>query len=300
MPSLRILQVLPQLNRGGVERATLDLVAALRKNSSTTYVACENGSLINELIQLGGTHLNLPAASKNPVQMMLNAWSLAKLIRTHNIQIIHARSRAPAWSALWAARWERIPFVTTYHGAYSASHTFKNFYNSVMGRGDRVIAISKFIEQRIKEQHPFAAPNIRLIPEGIDTQTFDPKQIPSSDITTLRKMWGIPLDASIFLLPGRINHSKGHTIFLEALHQLKNHEVWGVILGQDPGDTPYLLKLKDLASSLPVRFIHHVPSLPIAYAAADFIVSPSLVPETFGRVIAEAGAMERIIPRGNP
>ena len=297
MPTLRILQVLPELNIGGVERTTLDMVAALRQVFPVTYVASQGGGLLPELENLGGTHFALPLASKNPFQMVRNALALIQLIRKYDIQIIHARSRAPAWSALWAARWTKVPLVTTFHGAYRTSNAIKTFYNSVMARGTRVIAISEFISRYIQKHYPASLQKIRLIHEGIDVDVFDSQNVSQEEIRALRKAWGVPTDAKIVLLPGRITRIKGQTIFIEALRHLNNPKIFGIILGQrqDQDKSSYSKEVACQMEGLPIRCIPHTPVPHIAYAAADFVVSPSLAPETFGRVTAEAGAMERVV-----
>jgi len=295
MSNLRILQVLPELNMGGVERTTLDMVGALRQVFPVTYVASQGGSLIPELETLGGTHFTFPLASKNPFQIIQNAISLARLIRRHHIQIIHARSRAPAWSALWAAHWTKIPLVTTFHGAYHTSSAVKTFYNSVMARGTRVIAISEFIARHIQEQYPAALKKIRLISEGIDVEAFSVKTVSQEEAEAFRNAWGIPINAKVFLLPGRVTRLKGQAIFIEALRYLNDPNIVGIILGQNQSNSSYTQEVTRQMEGLPIRHVSHTQTLNIAYAAADFIVSPSLAPETFGRVTAEAGAMERVI-----
>jgi len=295
MSTLRILQVLPQLNMGGVERTTLDMVMALRQVFPVTYVASQGGSLLPELKSLGGTHFTLPLASKNPLQMVRNSMRLVRLIRDHDIQLIHARSRAPAWSALWAARWTKIPLVTTFHGAYRTSNIFKTFYNSVMARGTRVIAISEFVLRHIQQHHPTSLPRIQLIHEGIDVEAFDSQCISQQEIKALRKTWKIPPDAKVFLLPGRITRLKGQTVFIEAFRQLNNPNVFGIILGQSQLNSSYSQEVDRQLEGLQIQRISHTQTLKVAYAAADFVVSPSLATETFGRVTAEAGAMGRVI-----
>lgn len=292
---MRVLQVLPALNIGGVERATLDMVAALRHAFPITYVASQGGSLLNNLERLGGTHFTLPLASKNPLQMLLNAYDLAQLIRTHSIELVHARSRAPAWSALWAARWTKTPFITTYHGTYLSSNAVKTYYNSVMTRGDQVIAISQFIAQYILQQHQNRSPKVRLIREGIDTDVFDPQKVPPEAALDLRKSWDIPENAVVILLPGRVSRIKGQTVFIEALRQLNVPNVFGVILGPDQPNSTYPTEVRQLSEGLPLRRILNTPIPRVAYAAADFVVYPSVTPEAFGRVTAETGAMERVI-----
>lgn len=295
MTSLRILQVLPELNMGGVERVTLDMVSALLKVTTNTYVASQGGTLVPEIERLGGTHFALPLATKNPYQIIKNAFSLAKLIRDHNIRLVHARSRAPGWSALLATRLTKVPLVTTYHGAYNSSNIFKSFYNSVMTRGDRVIAISEFIQKTINECYPKALSRVRLIPEGINLDIFDPQHISQQEIQELRKSWGIPENATVFLAPGRITRIKGQTVFVEAIRRLNNPNLFGVILGSHHDRSSYPTEVRFLSTDLPIRFIPHTSKPKVAYAAADFVVNPSLAQEAFGRVTAEAGAMERVV-----
>ena len=295
MSDLRVLQVLPALNIGGVERATLDMAAALRQVSSHTYVASEGGVLLPELARLGGTHLPLPANSKNPLQLLRNAFTLAQIIRKHDIQVIHARSRAPAWSALWAARWTKTPFVTTYHGTYLSTNALKTFYNSVMTRGDRVIAISEFIARYIDQNHPTCSSPVNLIREGIDTDIFNPQKVSKEDTVALKKAWDIPKKAIVFLLPGRVSRIKGQAVFVEALRRLNHPDVVGVILGQNQGKSSYPEEVVRLSQGLPIRFIDNTPIPRVAYTMADFTVYPSIEPEAFGRVTAEAGAMERVV-----
>jgi len=295
MSRLRVLQVLPELQMGGVERATLDMVAALRKQFPETYVASQGGSLVSELNHLGGIHITLPLASKNPLTIFSNARALAQLVRAYNIQVIHARSRAPGLSALLAARWTRIPFVTTYHGAYRSTNFLKAFYNSIMARGDGVIAISEFIAHHIHHHYPSYSKRVHLIHEGINVQEFSPTTVSNTEIKTLRTSWGATDETIIFLLPGRISRIKGQAIFIEAIKHLKNKHILGVILGHEEHKSSFLKELEKLSEGLPIRFVPYTPNPKAAYAAANFIVCPSLAPEAFGRITAEAGAMERVV-----
>lgn len=295
MSSLQVLQILPKLELGGVERATLDMVSELRKVSSAAYVACEPGALISELVSCGGTHLNLPMSTKNPFQIIQNARKLVRLIQKHNINLIHARSRAPAWSAFLASKWTNVPLITTYHGAYSASNRLKKFYNSIMVRSDLVIANTEYIVAHIQAHYPYSAHKIRLIRAGIDLETFNPCNVKSEDAIALRKEWGIPSEAIIFTLPGRLSRRKGHLVFVEAIRHLNDPKVWGLIIGENDFSTPYSKEVLLLSKGLQVRYFPARFQLQMTYHASDFIVCPSTAPETFGRVVAEAGAMERIV-----
>ena len=271
------------------------MALALRQNYPTTYVASNTGTLLPELNRLGGTHFQMPLATKNPFKILYNAVKLSRLIRNHHIDLVHARSRAPAWSALLASKLTKVPLVTTYHGAYQSTNVFKNLYNSVMTRGDRVIAISDFILNTIHKNHSTTRTKTRLIREGIDLDEFDPNKVKSQDVDILKKEWNIPSEAIIFLLPGRISRLKGQTIFIDAIRRLNNPKIVGVILGQNQENSPYPAEVRRLADGLPIRLIPYITKPRLAYAAADFIISASLVGEAFGRVAAEAGAMERII-----
>lgn len=295
MLSLKILQVLPELNLGGVERVTLDMVSALRQAFPETFVASNGGSLLTELERLGGTHFTLPLASKNPFQIVRNAQRLADLIRTHNIDLIHARSRAPAWTALLAARFTDIPLVTTYHGAYSSTNMLKSLYNSVMTRGDRVIAISQFIANHINKNYPNSHSKVRLIHEGIDVEEFNPQHVSQKEIEDIRHSWGISPNTTVFLVPGRVTRLKGQLIFIDAIRQLNVPNVAGVILGQTQESQSYTMEVRRSCNGLPIHLLPQMSRPRAAYAAADVIVSPTLAQEAFGRVTAEAGAMERVI-----
>jgi glycosyltransferase involved in cell wall biosynthesis len=295
MSSLRILQVLPELNMGGVERVTLDMVAALREITPTTFVASQGGALVVEVEKLGGIHFHLPLASKNPYRIVKNGVALARLIRKHEISLVHARSRAPAWSCLIATRLAKVPFITTYHGAYNSTNILKTFYNSIMTRGDRVIAISEFIKKTILQHHPKTLPRIRIIPEGIDTDKFNPQKVTRQEIEEFKNTWGIPENATVFLVPGRVTRIKGQLVFLDALRRLNNPNLFGVILGINQDNSSYPAQVRQQSQDLPIKLIPFHAKPMVAYAAADFVVSPSLAQEAFGRVTAEAGAMERVI-----
>ena len=295
MSNLRILQVIPEIKMGGVERATLDMVSALRKIYPTTYVAAKRGDLLPVLEDLGATYFPLSLTTKNPIQMIRNGYCLAQIIRDYNIDVIHARSRAPAWSALLAARLTRTPFVTTYHGAYRSTNKLKTFYNSVMARGDRVIAISDFIYKAIEHHHPQALSKVSLIREGIDLEEFNPHSVTPYQVELLKKEWRIPPTATLFLVPGRVSRLKGQSIFIDAIRRLNNPNIVGVILGENQENSTYPAEIRHQSEGLPIRLIPYLPKPKIAYAAADCIVSPSLAEEAFGRITAEAGAMERII-----
>jgi glycosyltransferase involved in cell wall biosynthesis len=296
-----VLQIVPSLDAGGAERTTIDIARALNEAGWAALVASEGGRLEPELARAGGRLIRLPAASKNPAVIFANAARLAKLIRRERVGVIHARSRAPAWSALIAARQTGIPFVTTYHGAYEAQNPFKRFYNSVMARGDAVIANSRWTAQHIAGAYGWAKGRIVTIPRGIDLSVFDPAAVAPERVRVLREAWGAGADDRVILLPGRLTRWKGQHVFIEALAILaREAEIAGVravIAGDAQGRLDYFAELKAaiarhrLAGT--VVLSDHIADMPAAYAASDIVVSASIEPEAFGRIPAEAAAMRR-------
>ena len=254
-----------------------------------------------ELALSGGELVPLPLDTKAPHALVANAYRLRDLIRTRNVALVHARSRAPAWSALWAARLARVPFVTTYHGIYNASNPLKRFYNSVMARADAVIANSHWTAAHIKSQYRFAPKNLIVIPRGIDLARFDPAGVPPDRAAALRTSWGAKDEDIVILLPGRLTRWKGQTVFIAALAQLKREGrlagVRAVLAGDPQGRTDYEDELRTAIAEAGLRDIVAIPGhttdMPAAYLAADIVVSASTDPEAFGRVSAEASAMAR-------
>ncbi|MBY0280547.1 MAG: glycosyltransferase family 4 protein [Alphaproteobacteria bacterium] len=291
----RVLQVLPSLISGGVENASADMVAGIKKAypNAETFVASSGGVLVDKIFLLGGKHFELSLKDKAPWALVRNAFSLKSLIKKNNIQIIHARSRAPAWSSFWAARQTKIPFITTYHGIYNSNSSVKSFYNSIMARGDRVIAISEYVAEHIKQHYPNLTSHIVVIPEGIDTAYFDPAEISVEAIDALRAKWAIPPESKIILLPGRLTKWKGQKVLIEALRQMDTTSLFGIILGDSQGRETYYQELMNQAKDLPIKFINDYHDMPTAYALADVVLSCSTDPEAFGRVTAEALAMGR-------
>lgn len=291
----RVLQVLPSLESGGVERATVDTVAGVKKAypDTETFVTSSGGVLVDKIFLMGGHHLELPLNKKAPWSLACNALALKKLIKDYNVNLLHARSRAPAWSALWAAKQTNIPFITTYHGVYNCNNSLKVFYNSIMARGDKVIAISQYVARHIKESYPHLSPHITVIQEGIDTTYFNSAEVSVEAINTLRAKWKIPDGRKVILLPGRLTRWKGHAVLIDALRQMDTSNLFAIILGDDQGRESYRLELENKAVALPIKFLKEYHDMPTAYALADVVLSCSTDPEAFGRVTAEALAMGR-------
>lgn len=298
--TLTILQVIPDLDAGGAERTTIDIAGAITAAGGTALVASEGGRLEGELQAMGGELIRLPVASKNPLTILSNAVKLEKIIRERNVSVIHARSRAPAWSAFFAARATKIPFVTTYHGAYKAGGWLKKQYNGVMAAGALVIANSEFTGEAIAKAYKIEKKRIAVIPRGTDFTAFDKSKITLERVLEMKAKWGLAgYRGPIILLPGRLTRWKGQLVLIEALGQLKHEgrlgDAMAVLAGDAQGREAYVeevkLAIKGAEVQTRVKIVGHEADMPTAYAAASLVVSASTEPEAFGRVMVEASAM---------
>lgn len=291
-----VLQVLPAFETGGVERGALEIAAALVDAGGTALVASRGGRLEHDLARAGGRHLRLPVHSKNPLVIRANARRLARIIRAEGVDIIHARSRAPAWAAWLAARRTGCRFVTTVHGPYSCGG-LKQRYNAVMARGDRVIAISGFIAGYLEANYGIAPPRVQVIHRGVDTGHFDPGAVGPQRLVRLAEAWRLPEDRPVVLMPGRLTRWKGQLVLIEALGRLGAKEISCVIVGSDQGRAGYRRELERAVARLGLGAVVHLVGdcrdMAAAYMLADVVVSASTDPEAFGRVIVEAQAMGR-------
>jgi glycosyltransferase involved in cell wall biosynthesis len=294
-----ILQILPHLEAGGAERTAVDVAAALVAAGYRAVVASEGGRLVGELLAAGGEHRPFPAATKNPAKMAVNVGRLARLVRATGADLVHARSRAPAWVALLAARRTGVPFVTTYHGAYNEASSLKNLYNSVMARGDAVIANSAWTARLVAERHPFAAGRIVTIPRGSDLAAYAPEAVPPARIEALAAAWGLSAEdraRPIVLQLARLTGWKGQTVLVEAMARLAaaGSPAIAVLAGDPQGRTDYVARLKAqiAAAGLAgrIRLAGHVVDVPAALGLADVVAVPSTEPEAFGRSAVEAQA----------
>lgn len=295
-----VLQVIPHLGAGGAERTTIEVAEALTAAGATALVASVGGRLEGELTRVGGKLIRIDSlASKNPITIRWNAHILSKIAKQNDVKLIHARSRAPGWSALWAARGMKLPFVTTYHGVYNAKGGLKRWYNSVMARGDTVIANSDYTAAHVREQHPEAASRIVTIHRGVDIAKFSAEAVNDARRASLRKAWRIDEAAGpIILLPARLTGWKGHREAIAAAGILaeKPDQPWNLVfVGDHQGRLDYVGELAGLISQhgvdLRVRMAGHCDDMPAALALSDIVIAPSNEPEAFGRVAAEAGAM---------
>src|SRR5712691_8258100 len=228
-----VLQVIPSLVSGGAERGTIDLAGALAASGWTAYVASSGGPMENQLARVGARHLKLPLASKNPLVMRRNVAALTEIIRRHKIDIVHARSRAPAWSAWSAARAARRRFVTTFHNAYDRDLPLKRWYNSVMARGERVIAISDFVGEHVAQIYGVGPDRLRIIPRGVDLAAFDPHRVSGERVAALATRWRVPEDAAVVMLPGRLTRWKGGLDFIAAIARLGRRDLCCLLVGAE-------------------------------------------------------------------
>lgn len=298
-----ILQVLPALQSGGVERGTLEIARAISQAGWKPLVASSGGPMAAQLARYQAAHYTLPLDKKNPLAIFSNARKLATIIRIQKVNIVHARSRAPAWSAWLACKWTGAKFMTTFHGTYNGTGRFKKLYNSIMVRGERVIAISQFIVDHIKQNYTVDESRIRLIHRGVDLKLFVPDSASSSRLDALIREWRLPPDHPVILFPGRITRWKGQDIFLQALASLPHRNFIAVILGDDKKKSGYREELEKMIVDLKleghVRFENHTQSMKEAYTIARIVVATSIEPEAFGRVVIEAQAMGKPVIASN-
>jgi glycosyltransferase involved in cell wall biosynthesis len=293
-----VLQVLPSLVTGGVERGTVDMAASLQEAGWLALVASSGGPMVRELDRLGVQHIALPLHSKNPLVIRANIARLEKIIRDHSVDIVHARSRAPAWSAISAAQNTATHFVTTFHGTYNRGpFNLKLLYNAVMTRGERVIAISQFIAEHIQTTYHTSPERIRVVHRGIDIDKFDPNKVSQERIIQLANRWRIPDGYRVVMLPGRLTRWKGQEVLIEALARLGRRDIRCLLVGSDQGRTAYHDALHSMVKRRGLTDIVHIVGecndMPAAYMLTDVVVSASTDPEAFGRVIVEAQAMGR-------
>ncbi|MFQ5971346.1 MAG: glycosyltransferase family 4 protein [Alphaproteobacteria bacterium] len=292
-----VLQVVPALETGGggAERSTIDVAAALMARGHRAVVASTGGQLVRELDRTGARHLAMPVAAKNPFVMRANVERICHAIDEFAVDLVHARSRAPAWSALAAAHRSGVPFVTTFHGTYTFKGPLKRWYNSVMTRGDLVIANSRFIADHVVANYQLAAERIRIIPRGVDLELFSPERVSPERVIALSRQWNVRDDTLVVMLPARLVRWKGHVVLLEALARLRPENAVCLLVGAEGGRDRYRRELEARITrtglSNIVHLTGHCRDMPAALMLADVVVSASTEPEAFGRVIAEAQAM---------
>ena len=307
---LKVLQVIPKLGYGGAETGCFDIAHYLFENNCSSFLITNGGPLTKFINKKKVKYIRLPVNSKNPIIMLLNTILISVIVFFYNIDIIHARSRAPAWSCFLASKITRKKFVTTFHGTYNFKSNIKKFYNSVMLRSDLVIAGSNFIFSHIKENYKEYLNNSKkflVIFRGINIDYFDASTTFTEDEDKLFKSWNLEVEKKTILLPGRITEWKGHEMFIEAMNkiniQLGHKSFKAVILGSDQGRDLYKKKLIRLVEQYrmndQIKFVDHCENMPLAYKISDLIVSTSIEPEAFGRIAVEAQSMEKPIIASN-
>ena len=311
MPTkLKVLQVIPKLGYGGAETGCYDIAHYLNENNCKSYIITSGGELTKFINKKKVKLIRLPVQSKNPIIMLFNAIVISLIILFCNINIVHARSRAPAWSCFLATKITGRKFVTTFHGTYNFNSKIKKFYNSVMVRSDLIIAGSNFIFSHINENYSkYLNTNQKflVIFIGINTDYFDPSTTLEKDEDNLFKSWELKVGKKIILFPGRLTSWKGQEMFLDSINKVNiqlGHDAFiAVILGSDQGRELYKKKLIRLVEQYrltnQVKFIEHCKNMPVAYKISNFVVSASIEPESFGRISVEAQSMQKPILASN-
>ena len=300
-----ILQVIPTLNISGAEQGCFDVANYLTKNGFTSNVVTSSGYRIDQLKKNGSIVNKIPVHSKNPVTIIFNIFRILKIVKKNDINIIHARSRAPAWSCYFVAKIARIKFITTFHGTYNFNNKIKKFYNSIMLRSDYVIAISEFIYSEIKTKYAYSKKNISVISRGIDIKYLDPSKIDYKKVNNFLKDLNLENNSIKLVLPGRVSGWKGHKIAIEAMTYLRDKSSKDfVLLLVGPTDNlklknNLLRKINELKLENRVKFIGPSKEMDLVYSTADIVLSCSTDPEAFGRIPVEAQAMGKVIIASN-
>lgn len=299
-----VLQVLPELGQGGVELGTIEIASELQKRGIENYVASEGGRMEYNLERIKVKHFTLPLKTKNIFKMYLNSLRLARIIKKYGITIVHARSRAPAWSAYWAAKRCGVHFVTTFHGTYGLGPWgIKKFYNKIMTYGERVIAISNHIKQHILKNYKTDESKIRLIHRCVNMENFNVETTSAERMIKYLEDNNIPEDKPIVTLIGRLTNWKGQKLLIEALHLIDNEDFFCVIIGDDQGRKKYSSELRKMIANYNMTdrflFIRNVKDIPAAMMVSDVVLSTSIEPEAFGRIAIEGQAMGRVVVVSN-
>lgn len=293
---------MPELETGGAEQTTIDVARAVIEAGGRALVATRGGRMTARLIADGARLAQMPVQSKNPLVMLGNASRLVDLIRREKVSLVHVRSRAPAFSALWAAQATKTPFVATYHGVYKAKSNLKRWYNAVMTRGDLVIANSEYTRGHVLAEHRLDPEKVVAIPRGVDLDRFNPSWVTPDRLDAIRAAWGVGPDdrRTRFLLAGRLTRIKGHLTIVEAAARLKAEgrtDFLVLFTGDDQGRTGYGEELtraiRDAGLTDIIRITGHCDDMPAAFLVADVAILPTIVPESFGRTAVEPQAMGR-------
>lgn len=292
-----ILQVLPALNSGGVEQGVIDINAAIVRAGGKSIVVSSGGARAHEIGKVGGLHIVLPVHSKNPFVMASTVGRLRALIREKGVDVVHACSRAPAWVCERAVKGTKARYVTSCHAAHSVAGPFKKTYNAAIARGERVIAVSHFLADYLDQHYAPDPAKVRVIHRGVAPERFHPSAVSAERLVKMARACRVPDGASVVMLPGRLSRIKGHMFVLDALEKLQRKDLFCLFVGSDAGKNRFRRELEKYIAAKRmgdvVRIMTDCKDMPAAYMLATAVVSPSLVPEGFGRVPVEAQAMGR-------
>ena len=291
-----IMQVVPSLESGGVEQGVVDISAAIVSAGGTSIVVSSGGRRVHDITRSGGIHVECPVHSKNPATMLRNVKKLVKIIQQYNVQLVHACSRAPAWSTGKAAQKAGVRYVTSCHAAHNVENGLKRFYNSGITKGERVITVSHFLGDYLQNEYNVPQDKLRIIHRGISVEKFHPNCVTPDRLINVSKSWRIPDGSPIILLPARLTRGKGHVECIEALSQLKSQDFFCVFVGKDKKgqyrpELEQIINRKNMQGR--IRIVEHCDDMPAAYMLSSVIVCPSTHPEGFGRIPIEAQAMGR-------
>lgn len=297
--SLTIMQLVPTMNSGGIERGTIEIADAIVKQGYKSIVVTKGGILESKLTRQGSKVINIDVAAKNPFKIWRNISKLVKIIETEKVDIVHARSRVPAWSAYYACLKTKAKFLTTFHGVYSGKSFLKKKYNSIMTKADLIISISEFISDHMIKNYGVDKKKIRKIHRGVDLSLFDEKKVSIDQVVKYTKQLNIPEDKFLILLPGRLSRWKGQEVLIEALAQIKEEDFFCLILGDKSKSPKFVKSLEKLIAknelSDRVCIYDNVQDVLNLYHISNTVISTSTRPEAFGRVMVEAGAMGKIM-----
>lgn len=294
-----VMQIIPELGTGGAEQGCIDVAIALKNAGSRAIIVSNGGHRVHELKRHDIEHIDLPVHSKNPLVIYKNITLIRNLIEKYNVDIVHVRSRAPAWSAYYAVKKTKAKFLTTCHAPYNLGGKWKNKYNSIMAKGDRVIAISNHVANYLVNNYDINPNIIRLIHRGVNLEKHNPAVIKPPQLIKITKEWRIPDHAQVIMLPARLTRWKGHHVLIDAMEKLDRKDVFCVLIGPDQGRTEYREELeqsideKQLGKQ--IRIVDRCDDMPAAYMCSTIVVSASIEPEGFGRIPIEAQAMGRPI-----
>lgn len=295
-----ILQVVPALICGGVEKGTLEIAKKLVAAGFRSIVISAGGPLVKSLEDSGSKHITLNVASKNPlISIWLNSKRIKKIIQEEEVDIIHARSRAPAWSCFIAAKATNIKLITTFHGVYNFHTRIKKFYNSIMTKGNNVIAVSQFVKNHILKNYNIDEKRIVMIHRGVDPAEFDSETLSSQHLLKYKAKYNVPANVPIILLPSRMTEWKGHLLLVEALEKIKHLNFYCIMAGDLAKHPLYVTRIKNLINKYKiqsrVQIFGNEPGIINLYGISDIVLSTSIEPEAFGRTIVEAQSMKKLV-----